>query len=89
MLWKLGICRYVKNIRGNCCGCHDVVATLNSWAILSQLLAGHGRWTYAMDTTLLIPQDGGQAEKGGIVNDFMYGSNVAASHIYIRMGEFM
>lgn len=39
-----------------------------------------------MATTLLIPQDGGQAEKGGIVNDFMYGSNVAASHIYIRMG---
>ncbi|XP_076064336.1 protein lifeguard 4-like [Oratosquilla oratoria] len=37
-------------------------------------------------TTLLIPQEGGQAEKGGIVNDFMYGSNVAASHIYIRMG---
>lgn len=42
-----------------------------------------------MATTLLIPQDGGQAEKGGIVNDFMYGSNVAASHIYIRMGELM
>ncbi|KAG7154772.1 protein lifeguard 4-like [Homarus americanus] len=39
-----------------------------------------------MATTLLIPQDGGQAEKGGIVNDFMYGSNVATSHIYIRMG---
>lgn len=39
-----------------------------------------------MSTTLLIPQDGGQAEKGGIVNDFMYGSNVATSHIYIRMG---
>lgn len=39
-----------------------------------------------MDTTLLIPQDGGQAEKGGIVNDFMYGSNVAKSHIYVRMG---
>lgn len=39
-----------------------------------------------MSATLLIPQDGGQAEKGGIVNDFMYGSNVATSHIYIRMG---
>ncbi|KAK7063293.1 Transmembrane BAX inhibitor motif-containing protein 4 [Halocaridina rubra] len=39
-----------------------------------------------MSTSLLIPQDGGQAEKGGIVNDFMYGSNVASSHIYIRMG---
>lgn len=43
--------------------------------------------TSTMATTLLIPQDGGQAEKGGIVDDFMYGSNVAASHIYIRMGE--
>lgn len=41
-----------------------------------------------MDTTLLIPQDGGQAEKGGIVNDFMYGSNVAKSHIYVRMGTY-
>lgn len=39
-----------------------------------------------MSTSLLIPQDVGQAEKGGIVNDFMYGSNVASSHIYIRMG---
>lgn len=39
-----------------------------------------------MLTSLLIPQDVGQAEKGGIVNDFMYGSNVASSHIYIRMG---
>lgn len=39
-----------------------------------------------MSTTLLIPQEGGEAEKGGIVNDFMYGSNVASSHIYIRMG---
>ncbi|KAK4294098.1 hypothetical protein Pmani_033248 [Petrolisthes manimaculis] len=39
-----------------------------------------------MDTTLLIPQDVGDAEKGGIVNDFMYGSNVAKSHIYVRMG---
>ncbi|KAG0716540.1 Protein lifeguard 4 [Chionoecetes opilio] len=39
-----------------------------------------------MDTTVLIPQDGEQAEKGGIVDDFMYGSNVASSHIYVRMG---
>lgn len=43
--------------------------------------------TNKMSTTLLIPQDGGQAEKGGIVDDFMYGSNVATSHIYVRMGE--
>lgn len=25
--------------------------------------------------------------KGSIVDDFMYGSNVATAHIYIRMGE--
>ena len=59
------------------------------------MLAGDGRPGASatklptMATTLLIPQDGGQAEKGGIVDDFMYGSNVASSHIYIRMGELM
>ena len=26
--------------------------------------------------------------KGSIVDDFMYGSNVATAHIYIRMGRF-
>ena len=27
-------------------------------------------------------------DKGSIVDDFMYGSNVASSHIYIRLGLF-
>ncbi|XP_066968269.1 protein lifeguard 4-like [Macrobrachium rosenbergii] len=39
-----------------------------------------------MDTALLMPQDGANAEKGGIMGDFNYGNNVASSHIYIRMG---
>ena len=28
-------------------------------------------------------------EKHSIVDDFMYGSNVAAAHVYIRMGKFL
>lgn len=41
-----------------------------------------------MSTTLLIDHEGGGglAEKGGIQDDFMYNSNVAGSHLYIRMG---
>ena len=39
-----------------------------------------------MSTSLLIPQDDESTEKG-ITSDFMYGNNVASSHIYIRMGK--
>jgi len=39
-----------------------------------------------MSTPLLIEHDGGHAEKGSITDDFMYHSNVASSHLYIRMG---
>jgi hypothetical protein len=31
------------------------------------------------------PLDGG-SDKGSIVDDFMYGSNVASSHVYVRLG---
>ena len=27
------------------------------------------------------------AKSGGIVDDFMYGSNVASAHVYIRLGK--
>ena len=27
------------------------------------------------------------AKGGGIVDDFMYGSNVATAHVYIRLGK--
>jgi len=29
------------------------------------------------------------SDKHSIVDDFMYGSNVASSHVYIRLGTFL
>ncbi len=32
---------------------------------------------------------GGGGKSQSVVDDFMYGSNVAGSHVYIRMGKYV
>jgi len=41
-------------------------------------------FSVGMATLFGQPMDG--SEKHSIVDDFMYGSNVASSHVYIRLG---
>lgn len=41
-----------------------------------------------MATLMTEPGAGGGSGKHSIVDDFMYGSNVAGSSVYIRMGMY-
>ena len=42
-----------------------------------------------MATATMMGEPVGGSGKSGIVDDFMYGTNVASAHIYIRMGKFV